>query len=103
MGNPLKNLGDYDEVRRDLQEAGGSKDALYQAIKDAGSAEAAPGQIALGAAITAGIIAIGVGVYKVVDGFMKKRKQAIANEPALKKEFADTLETKLLEENNGEG
>lgn len=98
MRNPIENLGDYNDVRIDLQEAGGSKDALYQAIKDAGATEAAPRNMALGAFL----MACGLAIYKggkLMFGYLKKRKQVIENELALKTKFSDMLETQSTIEN----
>lgn len=103
MSNPIKNLGDYNKVREDLQEAGGCIETLYKNIGDTAVLKATP-RIQLkaglmGSAIT--LVAIGVcylGQKRYQ--FLKDRKEAIENEPDLKKEFIEAIEVESLTMDN---
>lgn len=97
MGNPINNLGDYNEVRKDLQNAGGSKDKLYKDIGDTAVAKATPELLFIGGAI--GVVVCGiVELGKKGFMFMKNRKEMIKNEPALKREFANTVKNEIMRE-----
>lgn len=89
MGNPIENLGDYNRVRIDLQEKNGDLDALYKDVRDTAVVKAAPGLMLKGAIISSIIRILLDGVYKGFH-FMKKRKEKLKNEPALKKKFVET-------------
>ena len=95
MGNPIKNLGDYNKAREDLQSVGGCLDSLYKDIGDTAVAKAAPKLLLegalIGASILAGILGVAYGGYKGYC-FLKDRMQKIKNEPALKKVFIETIE-----------
>jgi hypothetical protein len=97
MGNPINNLGDYNKVRIDLQNAGGSMEKLYKNISDTAVAEAAPGLLLTGGAIVAGVIGI-VMLGKKGIVFMKDRIEKIKNVPALKKEFVEMVESVIRKE-----
>jgi hypothetical protein len=76
-------------VREALQAVGGSKETLYKNIGDTAIYKAAPKLLLCGGLIAASIIFLG---KKGVD-FVKDRKRKIENEPALKKEFLNAIET----------
>lgn len=102
MGNPIQNLGDYNIVREALQAVGGNKEILYKSIGDTAVAKAAPkifrkGTL-IGSAITAGLIGASFLGYKGY-AFLRDRRQKIENEPALKKEFAEAIETEASSPN----
>ena len=97
MGNPIDNLGDYNKVRIDLQNAGGSKEKLYKDIGDTAVAEAAPVIFLAGGAFVLGVIGIvKLGMKGIM--FMKDRKKKIKNEPSLKREFMEVVENELKKE-----
>lgn len=101
MGNPIKNLGDYNKAREALQAAGGSLETLYKSVGDTAVSKAAPKLLFKG-----GLIGVGLsgGVYFAYKGicFMKDRKQKLENEPVLKKEFMDTIEAEVSKSDNEE-
>lgn len=83
MSNRIENLGDYNKVRIDLQNAGENLDILYGKIGATAVAKAAPALLAAGA----GIFYLG---QKGIQLF-KKRKEMIKNEPKyLMKKICDT-------------
>ncbi len=101
MGNLIDNLGDYNKVRIDLQNAGGSMEKLYKNIGDTAVAEATPGLLLAGGAIVATVIGI-VKLGKKGIMFMKDRKEKIKNEPALKKEFVKAVENVIRKDDGKE-
>jgi hypothetical protein len=101
MRNPIENLGDYNKVRIDLQNANGSLEKLYKNIGDTAVAKAAPRLLLTGGAIAAGLYGIAQIGKKGIQ-FMKDRKEKIINEPALKEEFAKAVEYETVK-GEGEG
>ena len=101
MGNPIKNLGDYNIVREALQAVGGSKEILFKNIGDTAVIKATPKillkGVVIGSAITVGVIGFSYLGYK---GYrlLKVRKQKIENEPALKKELFEVIEAETSSE-----
>ena len=83
MSSRIENLGDYNKVRIDLQNAGGNLDILYGKIGATAVAKAAPALLVAGAGIFY-ISQKGVQLFK-------KRKEMIKNEPELKKQFKEAL------------
>ena len=90
MSSRIENLGDYNKVRIDLQNAGGNLDILYGKIGATAVAKAAPALLAAGAGIFY-ISKKGVQLFK-------KRKEMTKNEPELKKQFKEALETEMPDE-----
>lgn len=98
MGSRIENLGDYNEVRKQLQAVGGNLDILYKNIEDTAVAKAAPKLMLEGGAIAVGGLAtLGSLIFAGYKGilFIKDRKLKIKNEPALKKKFAETMKDEL--------
>ena len=90
MSNRIENLGDYNKVRIDLQNAGGDLDILYGKIGATAVAKAAPVLLAAGA----GIFYIG---QKSVQ-FFRKRKELVKNESELKKQVIEVIQTERVDE-----
>ncbi|MDO5602855.1 MAG: hypothetical protein Q4G07_08805 [Oscillospiraceae bacterium] len=88
MSNRIENLGDYNKARIDLQEAGGSLSRLYDKIGTTAVMKAAPVLMLAGA----GMLYIGQKCVR----FFKKRKEMIKDEPELKKQFAEAVETETV-------
>jgi len=101
MRNPIENLGDYNEVRKLLQAAGGCMEALFKNVGDDAIAKAAPKimmqGVGIGAGIITGVAALAYGGHKWFS-YRKDRKQKLKDEPALKKKFFYKVENALLEE-----
>ncbi|NLW11322.1 MAG: hypothetical protein GX028_04820 [Clostridiaceae bacterium] len=95
----IDNLGDYNTVRKALQAAGGNAEKLYKTVGDTAVAKAAPKLLFKGGAIGVGIIGVFYAGHKGIK-FMKDRKLKIANEPELKKNFVDAIESDLLKDDN---
>lgn len=98
--NPINNLGDYNKVRIDLQNAGGNRDVLYKKIGETFVAREAPKLITIGAVgatvvLTgcAGLVLLGTKI----SSSLKSRKDKLKNEPELKKEFEKALENEIIE------
>ncbi len=100
----LENLGDYNIVRMDLQNAGGRKEVLYKMIGDAAVAKKAPEYLFMGIVIgVTGVSIINAGFKVVKSGitFLKNRKNIIEHESVLKEEFnkiVDSEENVLADE-----
>ena len=93
MAWPLDNLGDYNDVRIDLQKFNGCKDALYKAIGDNAVNQAAPGLLVKGGLGGAVIMAsLGVVAY-FGNKLYKNRKKAINEEPEIKAAFDEMVES----------
>ncbi len=88
MSNRIENLGDYNKVRIALQEAGGSRDKLYDKIGTTAVMKAAPVLMLAGA----GILYAGQKCFH----FFKKRKEMIKGEPELKKQTVKSIDEKDL-------
>lgn len=86
-GNPIANLGDYNDVRLDLQACNGKKDLLYKKIGDLRIDKDGPKLIAKGVIIGAFITSTIVGGLAYGINCYKKRRQSIIDEPKLRKEF----------------
>lgn len=103
MGSRIENLGDYNKVRLDLQAKGGNLNALYDEIRKTAVSEATPKLMLRGGAIVSliyGTIFLIPKVPKAIR-FMKERKEMIKNEPTLKKQFVETLQTNSATQDNG--
>lgn len=85
--NPIANLGDYNDVRLDLQKCNGNKDLLYKKIGDLRISKDGPKLMAKGAIFGAFVASTVVGGLVYGINCYKKRKQAIIDEPKLRKEF----------------
>ena len=92
MGNSLANLGDYNIARDLVKEAGGRWDIVYNNIGKTFVAKAAPKIFLKGGFVGAGVIGL-AWVGREASRFWKERKKLIENEPALKKEFIEILES----------
>lgn len=101
MRNPIENLGDYNKVREALQAAGGCKETLYKSIGDTAVSKATPKLLLVGGLIATGLISIVHFGNKGIN-FIKERKRKIENEPALKKEFFETIQVAPSKRNNEE-
>ena len=92
MSSRIENLGDYNKVRIDLQNAGGNLDILYGKIGATAVAKAAPALL---------VYMAGAGIFYISQKgvqLFKKRKEMIKNEPELKKQFKEALETEMPDE-----
>ncbi len=102
MGSRIENLGDYNRVRLDLQAKGGDLNALYDEIRKTAISEATPKLMFRGGAIASlfcGTLFLISKVPKAIR-FMKERKEMIKNEPALKKQFVEALQTNSSTQDN---
>lgn len=88
MSYPRDNLGDYGRVIDDLHEAKGNADTLYSQIGRIAVLKAAPYLLAAGGAVGVGLLKLG----QKISYLWKERKQAIKDEPTLKKGFVETIE-----------
>ena len=93
----IENLGDYNKARLALQEVSGNLDTLYKQVGDTAVAKAAPSLLLRGGIVGAGICGVVILVGNQTIRFLKARKQLIENEPALKTEFAQTMEPVVSE------
>lgn len=101
MKNPIENLGDYGKVVEDLNKFDGSLEKLYQSIKDTGVAEAAPRLMLKGGMITTSIFG-GIAGIAFIGRVLKKRKEALKQEAALKQDFVETMEKSMASDVNKE-
>ena len=106
MKNPIKNLGDYNTVREDLQSAGGILETLYKNVSDTAVLKAAPKLMFKGGVIATSFLSIGYAGYKGLC-FIKNRKQKtnnelVLNEEFLNKDFFETINTEVSENDNSE-
>jgi hypothetical protein len=105
MSNPIKNLGDYNKIREDLQAVGGNIEVLYKNAGDTAVAKAAPKLLAkggiVGASLILGVIGTAYGGNKLFR-LLKDRKAKLENEPTLKKEFIEAVEAECLNMDNEE-
>lgn len=99
MGNRIENLGDYNRVRLDLQAKGGDLNALYDEIRRTAVAEATPKLIFKGCAIASFICGTVFFIPKAIR-FIKERNEKINNEPVLKKQFVEMLQTDYTIQDN---
>ena len=98
MAWPLDNLGDYNDVRIDLQRFNGCKDALYKAIGDNAVNQATPGLLIKGGLGGAAVMA-GLGfVAYIGNKLYKNRKNAINEEPIIKTAFDEMVEATVSSE-----
>ena len=102
MGSRIENLGDYNRVRLDLQAKGGDLNALYDEIRKTAVSEATPKLMLRGGAIASLICGTLFLIPKVPKAirFMKERKEMIKNEPALRKQFVETMQTDSATQDN---
>ncbi|WP_251497381.1 hypothetical protein [Otoolea muris] len=105
MGYPLDNLGDYNRARIDLQAKNGDLDALYKDVGDTAVADAAPGLMLKGGIIGSAVTILLGGIsflgYKGFQ-FMKKRREKLENEPALKEKFVEAVKAESSTSNTEE-
>lgn len=101
MKNPIKNLGDYNIVREDLQAAGGILETLYKNVSDTAVLKATPKLMFKGGVIATSFLSIAYVGYKGIS-FIKHRKQKIENEPVLNKEFVETINPEISKNDNAE-
>lgn len=94
MANQLDNLGDYNLVRIDLQNANGSIEKLYKDIGDTAVAKATPRILLTGGAIVMGIYGL-IKVGQKGIQFKKDRTEKIKNESILKAEFVKVVEDEI--------
>ena len=90
MSSCIENLGDYNKVRIDLQNAGGDLNVLYEKVGATAVAKAAPVLLLAGA----GILWAG---QKGVQ-FLRKRKELIKHEPELKEQFKEAVQSEAVDE-----
>lgn len=84
MSSRIENLGDYNKVRIDLQNAGGDLNVLYGKIGATAVAKAAPALMFAGA----GILWAGQKGVQL----LRKRKELIKHEPELKEQFKEAVD-----------
>ncbi len=97
----IENLGDYNDVRIALQNAGGKKEVLYKMIGDAAVAKESPKLLAKGGIIGGAIVLAGGGLIwagKKGLAYLKDRKAKIESEPALKEEFDKMIDAELAKD-----
>ena len=90
MSSRIENLGDYNKVRIDLQNAGGDLNVLYGKIGATAVAKAAPVLLFAGA----GILWAGQKGAQ----FLKRRKELIEHEPELKEQFKEAVQAEMNNE-----
>ena len=101
MKNPIKNLGDYNIVREDLQAVGGSLENLYKNISENAVLNATPKLMLKGGVIATSFLSIAYVGHKGLC-FIKNRKQKIENELVLNEEFVETINTEVSKNDNTE-
>lgn len=97
----IENLGDYNDVRIALQNAGGKKEVLYKMIGDAAVAKESPKLLLKGGLIGGAVVgAIGGTIWAGKKGlaYLKARKAKIESEPLLKEEFDKMIDAELADE-----
>ena len=90
MSSRIENLGDYNKVRIDLQNAGGDLNVLYGKIGATAVAKAAPALMFAGA----GILWAGQKGVQL----LRKRKELIKHEPELKEQFKEDVQSEVVDE-----
>ncbi len=90
MSSRIENLGDYNKVRIDLQNAGGDLNVLYGKIGATAVAKAAPALMFAGA----GILWAGQKGVQL----LRKRKELIKHEPELKEQFKEAVQSEVVDE-----
>ena len=90
MSRRIENLGDYNKVRIDLQNAGGDLNVLYGKIGTTAVAKAAPALMFAGA----GILWAGQKGVQL----LRKRKELIKHEPELKEQFKEAVQSEAVDE-----
>ena len=90
MSSRIENLGDYNKVRIDLQNAGGDLNVLYGKIGATAVAKAAPALMFAGA----GILWAGQKGVQL----LRKRKELIKHEPELKEQFKEAVHSEVVDE-----
>lgn len=90
MSSCIENLGDYNKVRIDLQNAGGDLNVLYGKIGATAVAKAAPALMFAGA----GILWAGQKGVQL----LRKRKELIKHEPELKEQFKEAVQSEAVDE-----
>ena len=90
MSSRIENLGDYNKVRIDLQNAGGDLNVLYGKIGATAVAKAAP------ALMFAGAGTLWAGQKGVQ--LLRKRKELIKHEPELKEQFKEAVQSEAVDE-----
>lgn len=90
MSSRIENLGDYNKVRIDLQNAGGDLNVLYGKIGATAVAKAAPALMFAGA----GILWAGQKGAQL----LRKRKELIKHEPELKEQFKEAVQSEAVDE-----
>jgi len=96
MFNPIDNLGDYGTFHEDLAKYGGSKQALYDAIRQSGVDEVKPQYTLLGGVLGAAVTAIGFGIANFATKRIKRQR---ALNEAKRKALEETLYAKVDEQN----
>lgn len=92
-----ENFGDYNDVRIDLQNAGGNKEALYNQIKQQGAREKAPQHRCEGGAIAIVVVGVVILTQRIVS-WRKKRKQLAKADAVLKQQFMEATELESNQE-----
>ena len=90
MSSRIENLGDYNKVRIDLQNAGGDLNVLYGKIGATAVAKAAPALMFA----RAGILWAGQKGVQL----LRKRKELIKHEPELKEQFKEAVQSEAVDE-----
>lgn len=90
MSSRIENLGDYNKVRIDLQNAGGDLNVLYGKIGATAVAKAAPALMFAGA----GILWAGQKGVQL----LRKRKELIKHESELKEQFKEAVQSEAVDE-----
>ena len=90
MSSRIENLGDYNKVRIDLQNAGGDLNVLYGKIGATAVAKVAPVLLFAGA----GILWAGQKGVQL----LRKRKELIKHEPELKEQFKEAVQSEAVDE-----
>lgn len=102
MSYPLDNLGDYNKVRIDLQNANGNRELLYKQIGDIAVAKESPYIFAYGA--IAGVVLAGAcWVGKKGLNFLRNRREKIASEAEVKEKFIQETRAVQSEEKPDNG
>lgn len=110
MKNPISNLGDYNEMRKMLQNCGGCMGTLLNKIGEDAVSKAAPGLMTkgglIGSAVTVGIGAIAYGGYRAYhylkEKFKGSSKTPEVEEARLKAIIAE-MQATLCENNTEDG
>ena len=93
MANRIENLGDYNQMRMDLQLFGGDLDALYNCVGEIFVEKAKPKHFLMGAVL--GIA--GIKLLETGKKYLIERRKLLRKEPEIKKAFTEVVVPVVVE------